>query len=139
MSSTGLIYIFDVDGTLTSERYFNDDVRDLAPNYPILEIALSLASWDNKRIAVVTARPHYLLGATQEWLYKKGLHPQVILTRKPGDLRPDHEVRIEQVQTVIDLLGPNAVLFDDKVSNCVYVKGKLGVPYIHVKSYDSAP
>jgi uncharacterized HAD superfamily protein len=135
--TSGLAYIFDVDGTLTAEPYFNDDVRGLAPNYPILEIALSLASWDNKRVAVVTARPHYLLGATQEWLYQNGLHPQLLLTRKPGDIRPDHEVRTEQVQEVMCHLGERVVLLDDKLSNCIYVRKELGVPYIHVKSYDS--
>lgn len=137
--SSSLVYIFDVDGTLTAEKYVNDNVRNLTPNYPILGIALSLASTDSRKVAVVTARPYYLLKETQVWLDKQGLYPGILLTRQTGDLRPDHEVRTDQVQTVMDLLGKNVVLFDDRLSNCVFVRGKLGVPYIHVRSYDSAP
>lgn len=133
-----MVYIFDVDGTLTSERYVNDDVRDLKPNTPILEIALSLSSRGSK-VGVVTARPHYLFEETQSWLHRNGLKPDILLTRKIGDLRPDPEVRADQVSSVMGLLGDNAILLDDKVSNCLYVRGKLGIPYIHVKSHDSIP
>jgi hypothetical protein len=128
-----LVYIFDVDGTLTSQRYENDLVLELAPNPPVLGIALSLSSSNIARVAVVTARPHYLRADTTRWLQKHGLNPEVLLMRSKGDDRPDHEVRVDQVKQVMDLMGPNVVLLDDKISNCLHVRGLLNIPYIRVK------
>ena len=128
-------YIFDVDGTLTSEEFFNDQVSDLAVNTPIMSIAQSLMRGNRERVAVVTARPFYLLQNTRKWLNKNGLSPHVLMTRKPGDIREDHDVRVDQVQAVMEVLGENVVLFDDKLTNCLNVYAKLKVPYIHVRRY----
>lgn len=128
-----LVYIFDVDGTLTSQRYENDLVLELAPNKPILGIALSLISSGFAKVAIVTARPHYLRSDTTRWLQKHGINPEVLLTRERGDYRPDHEVRVDQVKEVMRLMGPNVVLLDDKLANCLHVRGLLKVPYIQVK------
>ena len=128
-----LVYIFDVDGTLTSQRYENDLVLELAPNPPILGIAQSLFASQRGRVAVVTARPYYLRSDTTRWLQKHGLNPEVLLMRKEGDTRPDHEVRVDQVREIMELMGPNVVLFDDKLANCLHVRGLLKVPYIQVK------
>jgi hypothetical protein len=129
----GLTYIFDVDGTLTSQRYENDFVLELAPNWPILGIALSLFSQDPGKVAVVTARPSYLQSDTLKWLQKYSLSPGILLLREEGDCRPDHEVRVDQVREIMKAAGSNVVLLDDKISNCLHVRGFLGVPYIHVK------
>lgn len=130
---TELVYIFDVDGTLTSQRYENDLVLELAPNLPILGIALSLLSSQLARVAIVTARPDYLRADTIRWLQKHGINPEILLMRGKEDLRPDHEVRVDQVKEVMKLLGNNVVLLDDKLSNCLHVRGLLKVPYIQVK------
>lgn len=135
MTNSEFVYIFDVDGTLTDERYIDDNVSDLRPNYPILEIAISLAS-QGRKVAVVTARPHYLFEETKGWLHEKGLYPQFLITRQEGDFRSDSEVRVDQVRMVMEILGKNATLFDDRLSNCLLVNVLLGVPYIHVKSHD---
>lgn len=129
----GLTYIFDVDGTLTSQRYENDQVLDLAPNWPILGIALSLNQTDPSKVVVVTARPSFLRKDTLIWLQKFGLNPSSLLMRSEGDERPDHEVRVDQVREITKARGSNAVLLDDKISNCLSVRGFLGIPYIHVK------
>lgn len=132
-SPSMLTYIFDVDGTLTSQRYENDLVLELAPNLPILGIAVSLYTTSPDRVAIVTARPSYLRQDTLKWLSKNGIKPTTLLMRGEGDTRPDHEVRVDQVREVMRTAGPKVVLFDDKISNCLNVRGLLGVPYIHVK------
>lgn len=131
--NSGLTYIFDVDGTLTSQRYENDFVLNLAPNAPILGIALSLFSSDPDKVAIVTARPSYLREDTLSWLRNQGIDPRILFMREEDDYRPDYEVRVDQVRRVMDAKGPEVVLFDDKLSNCLNVKGSLGVPCIHVK------
>lgn len=128
-----LVYIFDVDGTLTSQRYENDLVLELATNPPILGIALSLIKAQPSQVAIVTARPSYLRSDTLKWLRKHGLDPEILFMRKEGDDRPDHEVRVDQVREVMSLRGNNVVLLDDKLSNCLHVRGRLKVPYIQVK------
>lgn len=129
----GLTYIFDIDGTLTSQRYENDLVLKLAPNWPILGIALSLYSSDPGKVVIVTARPSYLRNDTMNWLRNYGIVPEFLYMRNEGDCRPDHEVRVDQVREVMRIAGSKVVLVDDKISNCLHVRGFLGVPYIHVK------
>jgi FMN phosphatase YigB (HAD superfamily) len=131
-----ITYIFDVDGTLTAERYENDEVDDLLPNYPILEVARSLKHLGNHNVAIVTARPDYLYNDTIGWLKNNGLDGVPLLMRDAQDKRPDYLVRVDQVRQLVKLFGSRAILFDDKLDNCLHVKGKLGVPYIRVKNND---
>lgn len=129
-----LTYIFDIDGTLTSSRYENDNVLDVEENKAILGLALAVANspWLG-RLAIVTARPSYLLKDTQTWLRLKGLDCDVLLMRGNGDPRPDHEVRVDQVKEIMNSMGKTVVLFDDKFTNCLAVRSSLGVPCIHIK------
>lgn len=127
------IFVFDIDNTLTSEWYRNDHVTDLKANGPILNLALAMQKPGVGRIAIVTARPARLKWQTQEWIRKQGLKPEVLLMRDKGDIRPDHQVRVDQVRTIQGMLGSNIFLYDDKEGNCRAVEEQLGVPCVHVR------
>lgn len=130
---THVTYIFDVDGTLTSEWYVNDNVRHLAPNLPVLGLALSISRSNLGKLVVVTARPEYLRQCTLHWLQDQGLEPEALLMRGNEDTRPDSEVRIDQVSQVVETYGNSVILLDDKISNCIAVGGSLGIPCIHIR------
>lgn len=125
------VFVFDVDGTLTSERFENDQVRELKTNPPILNLALALQE-NGLEFVVVTARPEYLREDTEYWIAKQGLKPSFVLMRKEDDKRPDPAVRSHQLKLVRDEYGPHVLLFDDKIENCQAVKS-MGIPCIHVK------
>lgn len=125
------VFVFDVDGTLTSERFENDQVRDLKTNRPILNLALALQE-NGLEFVVVTARPEYLREDTLHWIEKQNLKPSFVLMRREGDLRPDPDVRAHQLKLVRDEYGPHVLLFDDKIENCKAVQS-MGIPCVHVK------
>ena len=126
-------FVFDIDFTLTSEWYENEKVTDLKANIPILNLALAMQKPGVGRITVVTARPDRLYDQTKEWLTKQGLTPEILLMRAKGDERPDHKVRVDQIRTLQQVLGPDLFLYDDNKDNCKAVEEQLGVPCVQVR------
>ena len=126
------VFTFDIDGTLTSERFENDEVRHLKTNPPILNLALALQE-NGLEFVVVTARPEYLRKDTMFWLQQQNLNPTWLLMRREGDTRPDPDVRAYQLKLIRDEYGPHVLLFDDKLENCAAVRA-MGIPCVHVKS-----
>ena len=74
--------VMDVDGTLTSERYDENNLLTLRENPVMILLALSLQ--DKHPLLISTARPEYLRPETEAWLAKHGLVPERIYMR-PND------------------------------------------------------
>jgi hypothetical protein len=126
------ILIFDIDGTLAKKENFDVPLPEIDPKRDILGIALTAQKPKMGRMAIVTARPEAVRQDTEEWVRKHKLKPEFLLMRKEGDLRPDYEVRVDQVRELIKKMGGNVILYDDKLSNCKAVEKALGVTCIHV-------
>lgn len=128
-----LVLIFDIDGTLA----YNDtdrSIRDFPPIKEVLRIALAAQNSNKTKMAIVTARPESSRKDTEMWLKRQGLEPEILLMRGKDDFRPDYEVRVDQVEKVMKEMGGNAVLYDDKLSNCREVKEKLKISVNRVLS-----
>ncbi len=125
------VFVFDVDMTLTTEFWTDAHVTGLRANQPVLNLALSMQE-NGLDVVVVTARPELLYDDTEFWLNDKGLYPQMLLMREPGDERPDYKVRVDQVRTVMEEYGDRILLFDDNPDNCRAVRA-MNVPAIQVK------
>lgn len=125
------VFVFDIDGTLTSERFVDDQVKHLALNPPIYNLAIALQEI-GLEFVVVTARPEYLRADTEYWLHDNNLFPSLLLMRGETDKRPDPEVRAYQLKLVRDEYGPHVLLFDDRIDNCRAVQS-MGIPCVHVK------
>lgn len=125
------VFVFDIDGTLTSERFVDDKVKHLALNPPIYNLAISLQEI-GLDFVVVTARPEYLREDTEYWLRDNNLYPNLLLMRRENDTRPDPEVRVYQLKLLRDQYGPHVLLFDDRIDNCRAVQS-IGIPCVHVK------
>ncbi len=125
------VFVFDVDMTLTTQVWTDAHVTDLQANQPVLNLALSMQE-NGMDVVVVTARPELLFDETEFWLNDKGLYPQMLIMREPGDDRFDYEVRADQILTVMEEYGDRILLFDDNPENCRSVRA-MGVPCIQVK------
>lgn len=132
LESPSITYVFDIDGTLTAERYVNDNVKDLRPNWVIVNLARSLGFVNTGGFAVVTARPEYLRPDTEVWLEGIGLEPRFLLMRSNFDRRPDESVRVDQVREAQRMAGNKVVLFDDRAENCRAVREELKVPCVYI-------
>lgn len=130
------IAAFDIDGTLAQKGDFSD-LLNIPAKESVVKIAKAMSKMSGSKMAVVTARPEESRKETEEWLRKQGLRPQFLLMRGKGDVRPDYEVRVDQVREVIKRLGKaggNVILYDDKMSNCKAVEKALGVTCIHIQN-----
>lgn len=130
------IAVFDIDGTLAKKGNFGD-LLSIPPKEQVIKIAKAIAKLKGSKMAIVTARPSESRGDTEAWLKKHGLKPEFFLTRKEGDVRPDHEVRVDQVKEVMRKLGKtggNTILYDDKITNCKAVEKALGITCIHIQN-----
>ena len=137
-SSESLVYIFDVDGTLTRE-WWNTESRIpyLKANEPIVNIAKSLYE-AGSTVAIVTARPEYLKSHTELWLRNQRVKYDFLSHRSAEDERPDYKVRLDQVRDVIKKYGSKVMLFDDKESNCREVS-KAGILCVKVNTPSFRP
>lgn len=131
------ISIFDIDGTLAKKEGSYDNLVNIPPKEQVVKIAKAIVKAGGGKMAIVTARPEESREDTEAWLGKQGLKPEFLLMRKEGDVRPDYEVRVDQVKEVMKRLGKmggNTILYDDKVSNCKAVEKALGITCIHIQN-----
>lgn len=131
------ISVFDIDGTLAKKDGGYDNLLSIPPKDSVVKIAKAISKMPGSKMAIVTARPEESRADTEAWLRKHGLKPEFLLLRKEGDVRPDHEVRVDQVKEVIKRLGKtggNVILYDDKMSNCRAVEKALGINCIHMQN-----
>jgi hypothetical protein len=124
------LVVFDIDMTLTSEWYYEDNVATLRANLPLVQLAVSLAV-SGVTILISTARPNRLRADSENWLQSVGVKFDAIYMRKDGDDRPDHYVKTEQALAIIEDFGRPSLWYDDNQDNCKVVR-ELGIPCVQV-------
>lgn len=123
--------IFDVDGTLTSEHYDQDNLLTLRENPIMMLLAISLQ--DKHPLLISTARPEYLRPQTEAWLAKHGLVPERIYMR-PNDQEgvEDYKIKEEHLKDILLQFGRPMVWADDNSQNIAMLE-RNNIPVIHVK------
>lgn len=123
--------VFDIDGTLTSEHYDEDNLLTLRENAAMLLVAIALQA--ERPLLVSTARPERLRPQTTEWLRLHGLLPLQIFMR-PDDLEgvPDYLVKKDHLNQIRVSYGDPLVWADDNAGN-IQMLQQNNVPVIHVK------
>lgn len=123
--------VFDIDGTLTSEHYNEDNLLTLKENPAMMLVAIALQA--ERPLVISTARPEYLREVTELWLAKHGLMPKEIYMR-PNDQEgvPDPEIKFVHLQDIQRKYGQPIVWADDNDLNIEMLR-ENDVPVIHVK------
>ena len=123
--------IFDVDGTLTSEHYDEDNLLALRENAAMLLVAIALQA--ERPLLISTARPERLRPETIAWLKLHGLQPLQIFMR-PDELEgvPDYIIKQDHLDQIRTSFGDPLVWADDNARNIEMLQ-QNNVPVIHVK------
>lgn len=123
--------VWDVDGTLTSEDYDEDNLLTLKENSAMMLLAIAMQP--ERPLVISTARPERFREQTEKWLASHGLRPQVIHMR-PNSMEgfPDHTVKLAHLQEIRREYGEPLVWVDDNLGNIEMLQ-KNNVPVIHVK------
>lgn len=123
---------FDIDGTLASEHYTDDNLLTLKENPAMVLVALALQAV--RPLIISTARPGRLRDQTEQWLKSHGLTPDAIYMRPDGqDGVPDSEIKEDHLQLIQEQYGHPHIWVDDNDSNVVMLRQK-GVPVVHVRA-----
>jgi FMN phosphatase YigB (HAD superfamily) len=109
--------IVDIDMTLTSEWYVNDNVKSLRDFPPMVSLIKDLQS-AGVPIVISTARPEKLREDTLSWLWKIGIFPEKVYMRSDLDTRPDHFAKQDQAKQILIDFGTAAMWYDDNEDNC---------------------
>jgi hypothetical protein len=123
--------VFDIDGTLTSEHYNQDNLLTLKENPAMMLVAIALQI--ERPLLISTARPEFLREVTEAWLAKHGLSPKQIYMR-PNDQEgvPDPDIKLVHLRDIQAEYGQPIVWADDNDSNIAMLQ-ENDVPVIHVK------
>jgi hypothetical protein len=122
--------VFDIDGTLTSEPYNENNLRTLRENSAMMLVALGLQL--DLPLLVSTARPERFRDDTEKWLASHGLKPVEIFMRDNSrEGVPDHMIKFGHLQDIRKKYGDPLVWVDDNDSNINMLR-KNNVPVIHV-------
>jgi hypothetical protein len=123
--------VFDIDGTLTSERYNEDNLLSLRENPAMMLVAIALQA--ERPLIISTARPEFLREVTELWLAKHGLMPKQIYMR-PNDREgvPDSEIKLTHLRDIQKRYGQPLVWADDNDANIEMLR-ENDIPVIHVK------
>jgi hypothetical protein len=123
--------VFDIDGTLTSEHYNEDNLLTLRENPAMMLVAIALQI--ERPLIISTARPEFLREVTELWLAKHGLNPERIYMR-PSDQEgvPDPEIKLAHLRDIQEKYGQPVVWADDNSGNIAMLR-ENNVPVIHVK------
>jgi hypothetical protein len=123
--------VWDIDGTLTSERYDEDNLLTLRENPTMMLLAIAMQP--ERPLIISTARPERFREQTEKWLASHGLHPEAIYMRdNEREGVPDHLIKFGHLLEIREKFGEPLVWCDDNDSN-VHMLKKNGVPVIHVK------
>ena len=124
--------VFDVDGTLTAERYNEDNLLTLKENSIILLLAMALQA--ERPLIVSTARPDHLRNETETWLKSKGLKPEEIYMRPNGEEDvEDFLVKEKHLVSIREKYGNPEVWVDDNRGVLSMLK-RHNVPCIAIHS-----
>jgi hypothetical protein len=123
--------VFDIDGTLTSEHYDENNLLTLRENAAMLLVAIALQA--ERPLLISTARPERLRPQTTDWLKMHGLLPIQIFMR-PDDQEgvPDHVIKEDHLNRIRSFYGDPLVWADDNAGNIEMLQ-RNNVPVIHVK------
>jgi hypothetical protein len=123
--------VFDIDGTLTSEHYDENNLLTLRENAAMLLVAIALQA--ERPLLISTARPERLRPQTTDWLKMHGLLPIQIFMR-PDDQEgvPDHVIKEDHLIRIRYFYGDPLVWADDNAGNIEMLQ-RNDVPVIHVK------
>lgn len=123
--------VFDIDGTLTSEHYDENNLLTLRENAAMLLVAIALQA--ERPLLISTARPERLRPQTTDWLKMHGLLPIQIFMR-PDDQEgvPDHVIKEDHLIRIRYFYGDPLVWADDNAGNIEMLQ-RNNVPVIHVK------
>lgn len=122
--------VFDIDGTLTSERYDENNLLTLKENPAMMLVAIAMQA--ERPLLISTARPEYLREVTELWLARHGLNPEKIYMRSNEDEGvADPLVKFEHLQDILNEYGPPVVWADDNDGNIEMLRAE-GIPVIHV-------
>ena len=123
---------FDIDGTLTSEHYTDDNLLTLKENAAMMRVALALQT--ERPLVISTARPERFRDQTEKWLASHGLTPDAIYMR-PNDQEDvsDPEIKQNHLESIKEQYGNPHVWVDDNDANIAMLK-QNSVPVIHVRS-----
>lgn len=123
--------VFDIDGTLTSEHYNEDNLLTLRENPTMMLLAIAMQA--ERPLVVSTARPERFREQTEKWLASHGLKPSAIYMREnEREGVPDHMIKFGHLKDIRKVFGDPLVWVDDNDSN-VNMLQKNDVPVIHVK------
>lgn len=123
--------VFDIDGTLTSEHYNEDNLLTLKENPTMMLLAIAMQA--ERPLVVSTARPERFRDQTEKWLANHGLKPaQIYMRDNEREGVPDHMIKFGHLQDIRKVFGDPLVWVDDNDSN-VNMLQKNDVPVIHVK------
>lgn len=129
---TGKIFVFDIDGTLTSEHYTQDNLLTVKDNPVMMVLAKALQK--EGTLVISTARPERYRDQTKKWLAKHKLKPKGLYMR--GEDREervaDHMVKFGHLLDIREKFGEPSLWADDNNDNIVMLV-RNGVPVIHVK------
>jgi hypothetical protein len=122
--------VFDIDGTLTSEHYDENNLLTLKENSAMVLVALSLQA--ERPLLVSTARPEKLRDQTEKWLASHGLEPEAIYMR-PNDQEgiPDQIIKFAHLSSIIHKYGRPLAWVDDNDHNINMLRNN-NIPTIHV-------
>lgn len=123
--------VFDIDGTLTAERYDEGNLLTLKENSAMMLVALAMQA--ERPLVISTARPERFFLQTETWLASHGIRPEGIYMR-PGEEEgiPDAVVKLGHLRKIRKTYGDPLVWVDDNDDNIAMLK-KHNVPVIHVK------
>jgi hypothetical protein len=122
--------VMDIDGTLTSERYDEDNLLTLRENPAMMLVAIALQA--ERPLVVSTARPEKLREVTEKWLHWHGLNPKQIYMRPNSEEGlPDPVIKLEHLKQIQKKFGHPIVWADDNPDNVEMLR-ENNVPVIHV-------
>jgi hypothetical protein len=123
--------VFDIDGTLTSEPYHEDNLLTLRENPTMMLLALALQA--ERPLVISTARPERFKTQTEKWLASHGIKPSAIYMRdNDREGVPDQMIKFGHLQDIRKKFDNPLVWVDDNDAN-VHMLQKNDVPVIHIK------
>lgn len=125
-----MIYVFDIDGTLADCSHRLHLIKQEPPNWPAFFAACSedaviadvaslarVLHGAGNNICMVTGRSDECEEATLHWLLENNIPFTCVYMRKKGDHRPDHEVKSELIDQLMEDWrehGKPVAIFEDR-------------------------
>lgn len=124
--------VFDIDGTLTSEAYDENNLGSLRENSAMMLVAFALQL--ERPLIIATARSERHREVTEKWLASHGLKPVKIYMRpKSKEGVPPSFIKEDYLRDIRKNFGDPLVWADDNGPTVAMLR-KNNVPVIHVNA-----